>query len=765
MLKARAGKIAEAQAALRALLAAGIDDGLVAMDLAALLQQDGKAAEAIAVFEKAAIANPPEYALLAATRAYRDLGRNDDAGRLARQGMERFPLNPVWPLLLSLTLSDTGHSAEARELLRGPAVRGAKPVERLLAEAYAWRRGGDPFRALQVYTAAMQLDPADQGIRNEAAGVLQGMGAPYGAEIVAGRMTPSIAADQAAVMVRWGVQTRPSDTARRFDGTDAALARLDALLASLPPEETALRHRLRLDRLVALRDRVRMQEAADEGKALAADGPLPPYAEQAYADALLHLRRPAEARDAYRRVLAQSPNELTARYGLFYASAELEDFTTAYATIDAIVADQPIWRQYAGAAARHPNDDRMDAEVTAAQARFYGNDLAEAWARIVKLSAAAPADVGARFTLYQVANARGWPRRATEEGEIAASLAPDSLTAKITLIEIAIAHYRFVEAQQMMAALLVLYPENQAVQRLARDLDAKRRWLFEVEVQPGNSDGGGANALGRTFEGNARLYSPPIADNWRVTALADYSNANPPEGFVERWRTGAGLEWRVPGLTASAYPTYSWGTLKRGGGGAALDWAVTDEIEVGAGAAWFSPETPLRALFYGITADTYSAHAAYRWHESRSLTASFSYQPFTDGNRRLSGGASFQERLVSLPGFNLTGRAEAYASNNSLVGAPYYNPAQDLSLTGGILAEQTLWRRYDNSLVHSLSVDAGLYSEQGFRDDWIGTVNYEHRWRFDPLTELHYGVTLRRRVYDGDVENSLTFIIGLRQRI
>ena len=121
------------------------------------------------------------------------------------------------------------------------------------------------------------------------------------------------------------------------------------------------------------------------------------------------------------------------------------------------------------------------------------------------------------YSFTQVATMRAAGRGARrKQGEIAASLAPDSLTAKITLIEIAIAHYRFVEAQQMMAALLVLYPENQAVQRLARDLDAKRRWLFEVEVQSGNSDGGGANALGRTFEGNARLYSPPIADNWRA---------------------------------------------------------------------------------------------------------------------------------------------------------------------------------------------------------------------------------------------------------
>src|SRR5215475_15445900 len=73
VLKARAGQMAEAQSALRAMLAAGIDDALVAMDLATLLQQDGKAAEAVAVFEKAAKSDAPDYTLLAATRAYRDL--------------------------------------------------------------------------------------------------------------------------------------------------------------------------------------------------------------------------------------------------------------------------------------------------------------------------------------------------------------------------------------------------------------------------------------------------------------------------------------------------------------------------------------------------------------------------------------------------------------------------------------------------------------------------------------------------------------------
>jgi hypothetical protein len=61
-------------------------------------------------------------------------------------------------------------------------------------------------------------------------------------------------------------------------------------------------------------------------------------------------------------------------------------------------------------------------------------------------------------------------------------------------------------------------------------------------------------------------------------------------------------------------------------------------------------------------------------------------------------------------------------------------------------------------------VDGGLYSEAGYRDNWIATVNYEHRWRLDPLTSFHYGVQLSRRVYDGSVEKSLTLVVGLSQR-
>ena len=383
VLKARGGQRAEAIAALRAMLASGVDDGLVAMDLVDLLQQDGQPGEAIAVYEKAALREPPEYALLAATRAYRDVQRTGDAERLARQGAARFPEQPTWPLVLSLVLSDAGRTDEALAILRQPAASRAPPVERLMAEAHAWRRAGDPLKALHLYTEAITLSPANAAAKNEAAGILASVNAPFGAAALAGA-TPAIAAHQAAAMVRHG-EMDPGDPARRFDGTDAALARIDTLLGGLPPAETALRRRLRLDRLVALRNRARMEEAKAEGDALRADAPLPPYAEVAYADALLYLRQPDAARDAYRRILAQTPADVEARYGLFYALLELEDFSAAFAVIDGLVSGEPESRSYRDDPTQYANPERASAELAAAVARFWGNQTGDAWARLARL--------------------------------------------------------------------------------------------------------------------------------------------------------------------------------------------------------------------------------------------------------------------------------------------------------------------------------------------------------------------------------------------
>ena len=120
--------------------------------------------------------------------------------------------------------------------------------------------------------------------------------------------------------------------------------------------------------------------------------------------------------------------------------------------------------------------------------------------------------------------------------------------------------------------------------------------------------------------------------------------------------------------------------------------------------------------------------------------------------------------FVNQPKINVTAVADAYASRNTRLDAPYYNPARDLSATGGALVEHMMWRRYDMSLVQAVTVDAGLYAQRDYSNAWVGTVRYEHRWRVDPLTSFYYGVGLTRRVYDGVPERTLTFTAGLGQR-
>lgn len=97
--EARSGKMAEAQATLRTLLVTGPDDGLVAMDLVTLLEQDGKPLEAASIFTRANKPDAPAYALQAAVRANQALGRPDEAKRLLGEGTRRFPDDPAWAVL------------------------------------------------------------------------------------------------------------------------------------------------------------------------------------------------------------------------------------------------------------------------------------------------------------------------------------------------------------------------------------------------------------------------------------------------------------------------------------------------------------------------------------------------------------------------------------------------------------------------------------------------------------------------------------------
>jgi biofilm PGA synthesis protein PgaA len=233
---------------------------------------------------------------------------------------------------------------------------------------------------------------------------------------------------------------------------------------------------------------------------------------------------------------------------------------------------------------------------------------------------------------------------------------------------------------------------------------------------------------------------------------------------VVRERAGGGFEWRLPSLTVEAMGWDNWGALHRGGARLAVGWTPTDHWNFGADAQLFTVDEPLRALLYGITANSLGFSAGYDWNESNGWGASVEGVHFSDGNRRLAFGTHFVRRVVDRPHLKVTVRPELYTSRNTLRNAPYFNPLSDLSIFPGVDAVHILWRRYERSFRQHIGGGAGMYWQDGHGGNGIATLTYEHIFGFSPAMDLHYGLTFARRSYDGDPVNSLTLSVGITRR-
>jgi Flp pilus assembly protein TadD len=482
---ARRGEYDTAISSLQALAQAAPSDTGVRFDLAVVLQWAGRSREATNVFESTRVTEAPEYVLSAMTRAYRDQQRWADAARLAAEGGRRFPESAEWPL----------------------AAR--------LAEAGAALEAGDSYAALRAYLAARLLAPDDERLRREVSGILVRVGAPFAAGLHAAGRDPGIEARQAAALVNQATAIPALDPVHRFDRIDAALARLESLLAdarAASPPDDGLVIGLRGDRVVALRDRERWLDVVGEVAALRQEGrPIPAYIRQAEADALLALRRPGEARAAYEDVLAAERQSHSARVGLFFALLEEERVSDALALADAMAAEggPKTWRGVSPVPVA--NWDWLDAQALAASARYYVGEYREAWRRLQPLVDGAPALSFLRSAKAQIASARGWPRLADEETHIAAVLTSPDRSTETALADAALARKRYDEARQRTSLLVSLFPGDQAVERLRRGVRAHDALEVRLDSQSRTEHGDASDSPGSGYDVRSALHPTQAA--------------------------------------------------------------------------------------------------------------------------------------------------------------------------------------------------------------------------------------------------------------
>ncbi len=643
-------------------------------------------------------------------------------------------------------------------------------VAALMRQGRAALRSQDWFSALRAFAQARQWHPQDPAIAQAIADVLVEINAPQGAALALGdRADIGVRARQAAALVRWGHLVPPLDPRRPHAGTDAAIGRLQALVAEAlqaHPVDSGLVTRLRRDLVVALRNRERWADALAMAQALRDGGDtLPPYVREAEADALLASRRPEEARVAYQEVLLALPGRREALTGRFYAEVESEDFAAAWATVDQLAAARVPWKVVGGDTRPSPDPAWLEAQLLAAQARRYGDVPGEAWRRIEPLARVTPASPEVRVEAGEAAAARGWVRRGHEDILIAHSLSPENPWIQLALADSEFRRRRWNASQACTDRVEATLPGNARLEYRNAELDAYRMPELRMDIRPRVADEGSDEGSGDGISASLRLLSPPLHERWRMLGAAERETGNPSGTPLARNRYGAGLEGRWPDVTLELVAWSNTGELSHGGFDARVQWWPDDHWSLDASVQAFTSDTPLRAIEAGIRADKASVGVAYAWHESLVASVSAAVVDFTDGNRRVQGTADIALAVVDKPHLDVALRPSFYASRNSLGDqVPYFNPRRDASFTLGADATHMLWRRYERSLSQTLSASAGGYWQDGFGTAGVGHVTYMQTYQHAPRTAWDYGLSWSHRVYDGDAERALAAFVTLNTR-
>lgn len=782
---ARQGDLEQALTMLDALHRASPEDAAVTHDYIVVLGWAGRDAEAIELFRTLPPGQAPGYVVSAAARSSRNLGRYDEALDLYGQGQSRWPGDTEFALGEVHTLLDAGRHDEATDLAERLATGQPNNADVLAAYGRALQLKGRHAEALTISTRILALQPDHPDGQRLRILSLSETGAPELALSLAqaqsGLITEAqmrrIEANVIAQRIRTGRGVRPPTEAERFAETDRALADLDRQIAQWSGDPSAAPALLnaRFDRILALRNRYRMQEAIDEYQRLVAEGHQPPdYVLSAVGDAYAHLRQPEAALALYRKTLETSPNNFDTRLQMVYALVDIGEFAAATELIDALNEEQPIWLPVVDGTSLLENPDRVTTEQGRAAVRLYAGDLDRAQELFANLAERAPRNSQGYEGLGSVYLAEGWPRRALAEFEQGLAMEEvnrareagvwltDGLEVGRAQSLYELGEYAAVEEQ--VANLTSRFPERVPVQRLARMWEVHNMRELQIEANAGfnfgNTDVVGDQEL--TLE--ARLFSQPFYDNFRAFAGYGFAQAEFDSGTENFHHALAGLEYRGRDWTVIGEASYNEYGSTRPGVRLTAQWRPDDFWSLSGNVDTFSWETPLRALADGVTARSAELGGTYRASDAFEVGLAGQLMDFSDDNWRYLTQLSATANLLSQPDFRIDGLAGASISGNRRSDVAYFSPELDSTQTAALRFRHTLHRRFENVYQHMLTLSGGNYWQQNFGNSFIGNVAYEHHVLWNDVIDSSVGVSYGRRVYDGDPENQLAVMTKLSWR-
>ena len=724
--------------------------------------------EALAVAAGMDIKSIPSYCVNALAKAARNTAQFPQAIVYYQELISRDAgvLDPV--LGKTLTLADAGNFAEAHTQLSKLRQQYPNNVEVYRALSYLGQVSKQPVVVVDANTRLLEINNQDLDAARALIVAAREAGATKQAAALAMKYPKAtdqaeinkINNDSAAQHIAWG-HLATKVPAKRFADTDKALLKLNeacrcdwnGLDLSAEKPNTAKNRNLVFDRMLALRDRYRMQEVITHHQQLINAKIDPPaYVLNAAGDAYLYQRMPEEALKAYEASLVKAPTNTETKFSKFYALVELEQHEQAIKLVDEIAQNLAAYRTRPKSPVIRPEDTKLDADSKAYYVRAYGDDLETAEQHFQALNDVGPMNSSVRMALAEIWRWRGWPERAEQRFDEISKDYPDQVSPKINLANthLDMSDWRLAESE--IQPLVMEYPENAAVQALDKRWDLHNK--YQLTMDGFSSKSAGSTFGSRTQGLNANLYSKPINYNYRAFVSTQYDHATFPEGTGRVLYPGVGLEytdrdWRISGKLSQA-------SLSNIGVSTTLTadyrkddyWSFATALDIN------SSEMPLRGLRVGTSGDMISASGAYRWSDLTRAAAGASYMKMEDGNQRQSLYLTLDRRLITKPHYKLTAHARIDTSRNSENDVNYFNPESDLEFGGVLDNEWMLWRRYERSFGHRLQVGAGQYWQKNFGSSTSWLISYEQQFKWDNRFEIDYGISRSQHAYDGTDELS-----------
>jgi biofilm PGA synthesis protein PgaA len=722
------------------------------------------------------------YVLEAIARSAKNLKKYQQSQFFYNIVIQRFPQRIEAYIGLALVFVDQGKTQEALKLLLPLVKKHPKHSEILFTLAYTYEMASQFFKALTYYDKVLILNDTHHYALKRRILVISKLGIPS----LAYRMTKDIKKtifsddeiahirwDNATYWIRWGAIGNAIEENLRFDDLDNAINKLTQNIAYAKTlKNSHWKNKARFDLIIALRNRIYMQQAiAEAEKLLARNIELPTHVMIALADAYLYLEQPELAKKVYLDALQQSPKSFSLRLSLFYAYLEAENYNDSEQMIKALVSEQalrqvkkyynPQTKKFKILSKGNPN--KTQAESVLALSNAYFGDLQTAEKHAKFLSDSAPHNQDLRANLGTIYYWRGWARRAQEEYEMGINIEPKNIALKIALARNWLELKYYQQAEKQIKTIYFDYPENKYIQKQYNLWGIHNDPELIVNVNGSESRGAQQNgSRGLTID--SYLYSSPINYNFRAFAHYRWTKATFSEGVGQTHHQGLGLEYTHPDLKLTAeihHNNYANNKIGLSVGG---DYDFNDQWRINALFESFSHQTPLRALKNDIDAQSISLSTTFRQHESREISLNGNYLNFSDGNQRYSLNSAYFQRWYSGAIYKFATYTNLFYSQNSQTNVPYFSPSRQAAAEITLDHDWLSYQHYDTSWHQRLSLTVGQSWQQGFGDDFIYSLAYQHRWKAFNRIEFIYGTNYGKRFYDGNKEYSWQYFARLNWR-